>query len=243
MDTELQTSMTEIDVMKQYVENGELTIDQAREMIRLRYSNEEVSMEADVDGFTPFGFKIRKVTDKGKSMLNGERNMFSYENKRLLIESNIYTKTNVIKFLIIEGEDVTTHEIKNFGGRMLYWHPFDEDIVVWFDGQDCWFYNVKTKVRQLYFSSDFRLTDSGGRVAGGDGNDIDRMSGRMVVGDKNGEMAILNFFTGELSEPFSFSKLDYARFHGGKVVFVGDGKGTFLYDPENKRNKTIISQR
>lgn len=237
--------MNEIQVLKEYVAKGELTLEQAQEMLRLRYSNtDEVPMEADTKGFTPFGFKVEMLTDKAQKFINGERQVFSALGTHIFLNHAHYEKNGILRLVLFtnDGEGNWSEdmlEIKEFYGDMIYWHPSNDNYLMWFDRNDCWIYDVRTNTRKLYDTQPVSFTGSGQKVAGGDGNNPDFMTGKMVVGDKDQDMYVYDINNRTASKTFRFSQLDYARYWGDRVVFIGDGKGTFIFDHKTGITKQL----
>lgn len=148
-----------------------------------------------------FGFDIAYVAEEIKQ-INGERNHFNSD------DSLAFFRTGAEELTVFDGStgmavrrlSVSTPKSGGIQLDEVRWHPSDPQLLIYPKGTSLWTMDIQSGSRRELFSfTGDVLGLSGRRLAGGDGNDIDRESGRFLLtrGGSYGAATIYDFYEGQ----------------------------------------------
>lgn len=229
------------------------SVEEAQRVIKLRYSDDEVKMGFSKEGVNLFGFKQFKVSDKGMTELNGERNPYNVGKTHYIRDEARFEKAELYKVNI---HNANSHEkVKdldvNRRGTHYWWHPSEPNLLIWAEGNQL--KSVDISSEEVAIIATFsKPVESGGKAAGGDGNEPDH-KGNLLLGDKKIGLFVYNIFDNKVvrgdnkvdpsdSFPvFKHDNLDYGQAFDKWVILNIKGKnsGLWLADQSLKIIKEI----
>ena len=175
-----------------------------------------------------YGFEF-KVVSTSVRQINGERNHWNADASKAFFRTSLWgvgifdgNTGDLLDTIAFSTSDVPTSNNLD----TIRWHPTDPDLLVFANGDELVTKNINTKANNVLMTFASDLGSGGRRIAGGDGNDISRSTGRFLlsVGGQNTNIQVYEFSSNSIiTTPFTFTDIDYATLtEDGQYIVAQD---------------------
>lgn len=206
----------------------------AQKAIALSFSDDLVPLDFIPNGITPYGKKIRKISDTGTKFLNGERRTQNIDNTLFFVFHGDWDKQEL---RIVNIHDLKTKDfIKKLevpqNGTNFWWHPFKANSLFWAEGYQLKEIDVfSEEIRTM--ETFFHPVEEKEKAVKGDGNGPDYENGRIALGLKNSAFIYdmkkrqvlgadgITYAPSEDFETANLGDVDYAQTFDNRTIIVG----------------------